>query len=181
MGDLIDLVIDQWRRVRPDLDPRGMGTSGRALRVAKLLERRTEEVLRPFGLSLWQFDVLATLRRTDCDLSPGELLDATMLTSGAMTHRIDRLEAASLVERRPDPDDRRGVRVHLTGAGRRLVDRAVEARFEEASRIEGVLDPGEAETLARLLAKLELGVANRPGPGVRAESGDDHQRGSRPR
>ncbi len=131
--DLIDLLVSQWRSIRPELDPQPMRTSGRLLRVAKLLEQRTEAVLRPFGLSLWQFDVLATLRRNDCDLSPGQLLSATMLTSGAMTHRLDRLETSELIERRPDPEDRRGVRVHLTKAGRELVDQAIVARFEEAA------------------------------------------------
>ncbi len=157
--DLIDLLVSQWRSIRPELDPQPMRTSGRLLRVAKLLERRTEAVLRPFGLSLWQFDVLATLRRNDCDLSPGQLLSATMLTSGAMTHRLDRLETSELIERRPDSEDRRGVRVHLTKAGRKLVDQAIVARFEEASRIESFLERKEAATLARLLAKIERGVA----------------------
>ena len=157
--DLIDLLVSQWRSIRPELDPQPMRTSGRLLRVAKLLEQRTEAALRPFGLSLWQFDVLATLRRNDCDLSPGQLLSATMLTSGAMTHRLDRLETSELIERRPDPEDRRGVRVHLTKAGRKLVDQAIVARFEEASLVESFLGKKEAATLARLLAKIERGVA----------------------
>jgi DNA-binding MarR family transcriptional regulator len=106
-----------------------------------------------------RFDVLATLRRHGHDLSPGELLSATMLTSGAMTHRLDRLEDSGWIERRPDPNDRRGVKVHLTRNGRKLVNRAIEARFEEASRVETVLKPNEADTLARLLAKLDRGLS----------------------
>lgn len=158
--DTVDRLLAQWLRVRPDLEPTPMRTSGRLLRVAKILEQRTESVLRPFGLSLWQFDVLATLRREDRDLSPGELLAATLLTSGAMTHRLDRLEGAGLVERRANPEDRRGVRVRLTRAGRELVDRAVAARFEEASRIESLLEEEEAASLARLLARIERGLAD---------------------
>ena len=157
--DLIDLLISQWKHVRPDLDAKPMRISGRLLRLARAIEPRTEASLRPFDLSLWQFDVLATLRRHNRDLSPGELLTATMLTSGAMTHRLDRLENSGWIERRPDPDDRRGVKVHLTESGRELVDRAIEARFGEASLVESALKPNEADTLARLLSKLDRGLS----------------------
>ena len=109
---------------------------------------------------MWQFDVLATLRRYDRDLSPGELLTATMLTSGAMTHRLDRLESAGWIERRPDPEDRRGVKVHLTRSGRILVDKAIEARLKEASIVESALKPKEADSLARLLAQMENGLSS---------------------
>jgi DNA-binding MarR family transcriptional regulator len=156
--DLISLLIEQWKRIRPDLSPDSMRTSGRLLRVAKLIERRTEALLKTYNLSLWQFDVLATLRRHDRDLSPGELLQVTMLTSGAMTNRLDRLEKAGFVERSPDPNDRRGVRVFLTEAGRDLVDQVIEARFAEADHIEGYLTAEESETLATLLQKLEQGL-----------------------
>ena len=179
---MVDLVMTQWARIRPDLDPLGMRTSGRLLRLAKLVEKRTEAVLRPFGLTIWKFDVLATLRRHGCDLSPGELMAATMLSSGAMTNRLDRLEADGLISRRPDPSDRRGVRVELSGTGRELVDRVIEARFAEALSIESSLEPDEAEELARLLAKMERGLAelqpvegqvsrrlSRAGPGQRVE------------
>ena len=156
--DRINVLIEQWKRIRPELDPVPMRTSGRLLRLAKLVERRTEAVLRPFGISLWHFDMLATLRRSNCDMSPGELLEATMLTSGAMTNRLDRLEGIGLIARRPDPNDRRGVRVHLTSKGQELVDRAIEARFAEAARIEALLEADEAATLSDLLCKLERGV-----------------------
>jgi DNA-binding MarR family transcriptional regulator len=153
--DIIDLLISQWKHVRPDLDPKPMRISGRLLRLAKTIERRTEAALRPFDLSMWQFDVLATLRRYDRDLSPGELLTATMLTSGAMTHRLDRLESAGWIERRPDPEDRRGVKVHLTRSGRTLVDKAIEARLEEAFEVESAMGPREADAFAEMLRKLE--------------------------
>ena len=153
--DIIDLLISQWKHVRPDLDPKPMRISGRLLRLAKTIERRTEAALRPFDLSMWQFDVLATLRRYDRDLSPGELLTATMLTSGAMTHRLDRLESAGWIERRPDPEDRRGVKVHLTRSGRTLVDKAIEARLEEAFEVESAMGPREADAFAEMLRKLD--------------------------
>ena len=156
--DLISLLIEQWKKIRPDLSPYSMRTSGRLLRLAKLIERRAEVLLKIYDLSLWQFDVLATLRRHDRDLSPGELLQATMLTSGAMTNRLDRLEKAGFVERSPDPNDRRGVRVFLTEAGRDLVDQVIEVRFAEADHIEGYLTPEESENLATLLQKLEQGL-----------------------
>lgn len=179
---MVDLLMTQWRRIRPDLDPLGMRSSGRLLRLAKLVEKRTEAVLRPFGLTVWKFDVMATLRRHDCDLSPGELMAATMLSSGAMTNRLDRLESDGLISRRPDPADRRGVRVELTEAGRALVDRVIEARLAEALLIESTLEHDEAQELARLLAKMERGLAGlkpvegkasrnlrRSGPGQRVE------------
>lgn len=163
--DVITRLIDQWRKVRPDLDPLPMRTSGRLLRVAKLVHARTEAQLKQFGLGLWQFDVLATLRRHDHDLSPGQLLNLVMLTSGAMTHRLDKLESEGFIERRPDPEDRRGVLIHLTPAGRKLVDQAVKVRFDEARLIESILEPAEAEALSRLLLKLEEGITHRPRAG----------------
>lgn len=153
--DSINLLIEQWRKLRPDLNPDAMRTSGRLLRVAKLVERRTEVLLKKYDLSIWQFDVLATLRRHCCDLCPGELLKATMLTSGAMTHRLDRLEKEGLIQRTPDPNDRRGVRVFLTEAGRDLVDRVIEARFKEAAKVEACLTCDETKILSHLLEKLE--------------------------
>jgi DNA-binding MarR family transcriptional regulator len=157
-NDFIDKIISQWRHVRPELNPQCMRTSGRLLRVAKQVQRRTEAVLKKFRLSLWQFDVLATLRRTDQSLTCGQLMAETMLSSGAMTNRIDRLEDAGLVARRSNPSDRRGVLVELTDSGRQLIDKAIEARFAEAAAIESVLDHGEAEALARLLGKIEKGL-----------------------
>ena len=156
--DLINRLIEQWRTIRPDLNPAAMRTSGRLLRIAKLVERRTERLLQQYDLSLWQFDVLATLRRHGCDLCPGELLKATLLTSGAMTHRLDRLEKDGLIERVPDPRDRRGVRVFLTETGCELVDRVIETRFADATQIESCLSPNEAEVLSDLLQKLEANL-----------------------
>ena len=157
--DLINLLIEQWSKVRPDLNPCAMRTSGRLMRISKVMERRVEVLLNKFNLSLWQFDVLATLRRYACDLCPGELLKATMLTSGAMTHRLDRLETEGLIKRSPDPNDRRGVRVFLTEKGCELVDQVIEARFAEADHIESYLTEDEAKIFAELLQKLECGLA----------------------
>ena len=160
--DIVATLIDQWSNIRPDLDARPMRISGRLFCVAKLTQARTEACIRKFGLELWQFDVLATLRRHAKDLSPGQLLNTVMLTSGAMTHRLDRLEGDGFVERRRDQNDRRGVLIRLTPKGRRIVDRIAETRFAEAALIESVLEPAEAATLARLLRKLEAGIDQLP-------------------
>ncbi len=136
MQDAIDRLICQWKQETPDLDPRPMGLIGRVLRLSLLLQARVEEVLKPLGLSLWQFDVLVTLRRNGKPyrMSPTQLMHDVMLSSGAMTNRIDRLEKMGLVRRLPDPDDRRGVLIELTKQGKSLAEKAVAARFDEAKR-----------------------------------------------
>lgn len=161
MQDHIDKIIEQWRRERPDLDPAPMGTVGRILRLSNLLRDRVEEVLKPFGLSLWQFDILATLRRNGppFQMAPKALMADAMLSSGAMTNRIDRLEAAGLVVRQPDPNDRRGVLVELTEQGRVVADQAIAARFEEAADFIGCLDPAEPVALETLLRTLLLSLS----------------------
>ncbi len=160
--DLIDDLLKQWRRERPELDPSAMGIVGRILRLAGHLQRGAEEALKPFGLSLWQFDVLATLRRSGAPylLSPTQLMRAVMLSSGAMTNRLDRLESAGLVKRQPDPSDRRGVLITLTPEGHRLVDRAIVARFDQAQRTVASLSPAERDSLENGLRSLLGSVEN---------------------
>lgn len=161
--DAIDELMDHWREQRPDLDPSAMGVVGRILRLAGHLERSVENALKPFGLSLWQFDVLATLRRTGPPyrLSPTQLMQAVMLSSGAMTNRIDRLETAGLVKREPDPHDRRGVLITLTPKGLHLVDKVIVARFDEARASIAALSKTERKTLECGLRKL-LNSAEKP-------------------
>src|SRR5687768_13664295 len=105
--DAVDAILAQWHRERPDLDVSPMGTIGRAKRCAALLQRRLDETFAAFGLSSWEFDVLATLRRSGAPhrLAPTALFSALMITSGTMTHRLQRLEASGLVQRVPNPDD----------------------------------------------------------------------------
>ncbi len=159
--DLIDQLQAQWRAERPELDPAPMGVVGRVLRLALLLQQGAEQALEPFGLTLWQFDVLATLRRLGRPyrLSPTQLLREVMLSSGAMTNRIDRLEALALVRRLPDPADRRGVLIELTAKGRQLIDRAIAARFDQAQSVVDHLSQREREhvehALRQLLVQLE--------------------------
>ncbi len=152
--DPIDLILKQWANERPELDSSGFAVVGRILLLGKLLESRVTQALAPLGLSA--FDVLATLRRQGApfSLSPTQLSRATLLTSGAMTSRLDRLEEAKLVRRSPDPEDRRGVCVALTDQGRELVDRAIVKRFEEALDAVSQLPPADQVSLAELLRSL---------------------------
>ncbi len=154
--DLVDSLIQQWSIERPDLNASAMGVVGRILRLAAGLQRRGEESLAPFNLSMWQFDVLATLRRAGAPfrLSPTQLMRAVMLTSGAMTNRLDRLETAGLVRREPDPADRRGLQIVLTSQGLELVDLAIVARLQDAQGVVQLLTQKERQSLEPVLRKL---------------------------
>jgi DNA-binding MarR family transcriptional regulator len=167
-SDPIDGLIAQWKVERPDLDATPMGVAGRILRLAVRLERRVGATLSGFGLTLWQFDVLATLRRSGepYRLSPTQLMHEVMLSSGAMTNRIDRLESKGLVRRRPQPTDRRSVQIELTAKGKQLVDRAVAARFDEAREVAGLLSSRERATLERSLRNLLLPLEEGAGAGL---------------
>ena len=155
-ADVIDSLITQWSRERPDLDASAMGIVGRILRLAARLQRRGEEALEPFNLTMWQFDVLATLRRAGKPfrLSPTQLMHAVMLSSGAMTNRIDRLETAGLVKREPDSSDRRGLQIVLTSKGLAMIDRAIVARLQDAEDVVQRLNQRERQSLEPLLRKL---------------------------
>lgn len=155
-ADPIQPILEQWSRERPDLELRGFALVGRVLVLAKHLERRVTEALAPLDLSLWAFDVLATLRRQGAPyrLTPTELSRATMLTTGAMTNRLDRLEAAGHLRRQADPSDRRGILVTLTDSGLDLVDRALEVRMAEANDAVAGLDSEERSQLAAHLSRL---------------------------
>lgn len=159
-ADPIDQILAQWRQVRPDLDLRPMGLIGRFGRFAKLGEKRVEETLAGFDLSIADFDVLASLRRSGPPyrLTPTQLYRTMMITSGTMTNRIDRLEERRLVERMADPDDRRGTLVALTSDGRKLVDNAVAAHLETEADILSGLTRAEQATLDGLLRKLLAGM-----------------------
>jgi DNA-binding MarR family transcriptional regulator len=128
------------------------------VRLGKHIEADLKGVLAPFGLDNWSFDVLAALRRQGepYHLSPTQLRRAALLTSGAMTNRIDRLEERNLVERLADPNDRRALRVHLTPEGLRLVDEAIEVRFRAAEELASRLTDEEMDQLTSLLRKLLL-------------------------
>ena len=160
-ADAVDAILEQWRRERPDLDVSPMGTIGRIKRCAALLQRKLDETFAAFGLTGWEFDVLATLRRSGAPycLAPTTLFSTLMITSGTMTHRLKGLEARSLVLRVPNRDDARSVLVQLTRAGLALVDRAVQAHVENERLILAPMKPADLVALdarlSRLLSVLE--------------------------
>lgn len=157
-SDPVDKILAQWQRERPDLDVSPMGLIGRIIRLSKHLERALKPTFAEFGLNLGEFDVLATLRRSGqpFQLSPTELFHTLMISSGTMTHRLDRLEKAGLIHRIPDPSDRRGTRIQLSDRGFELIEQAVAAHVENEHRILSNFEPSDRETLSRLLRELLL-------------------------
>ena len=158
--DAVDDMLAQWREERPDLDPTGMAVVLRVGLLAGVFADRLKDILAPAGLAPWEYDVLSALRRSDPrrGLSPTELCRSAQLTSGAMTHRLDRLEERGLVRRRTAREDRRGVRVSLTSRGRRLVDGIVGARMADAAESLGALGRVETRELTRLLRRLSASL-----------------------
>jgi DNA-binding MarR family transcriptional regulator len=155
-GDGVDAILEQWRRERPDLDPSPMGVFGRMARLSRAQRLASEARLARLGINATQFDVLATLRRAGAPyaLTPGELADAVMVTSGGMTGQVDRLAAIGCVVREPDPADRRRVLVRLTDAGLATVDAAVVEHLAAEEDLLAPLTAAERRRLATLLRKL---------------------------
>jgi DNA-binding MarR family transcriptional regulator len=155
--DRAETAITQWASERPDLPSLPMAVLGRLFEAA---ERVMRDHLNPLfteaGLQPGEFDVLATLRRSGAPymLSPTRLYEAAMISSGGMTNRLDRLEHAGLVERRPDPDDRRGKLIALTVAGRRVIDETITRHVANEEQLLSALTIAEQETLNVLLRKL---------------------------
>jgi DNA-binding MarR family transcriptional regulator len=171
MPDRAANALAQWRKERPDLDSAPMAVLGRLAEAALLVARdRLEPVFAGFGLQAGEFDVLATLRRSGAPyaLTPTALYEATMISSGGMTNRIDRLEKAGFVERRPHPSDRRGALVTLTRKGGALIDEAVGAHVANERAILDHLTRAEQAALDRLLAKLIAGLTSTPPATTRA-------------
>lgn len=155
-ADIVDRIVAQWAKERPDLDTRAMATIGRLQRVARYVDREVERELARFGLNLNEFNVLAALRRSGepYQLSPAELSRTLLLTSGGMTKRIESLRRAGLVTRVPDPEDGRGLLVGLTEEGNATLGQALEAHVQNEERALAALDPDERDQLASLLRTL---------------------------
>jgi DNA-binding MarR family transcriptional regulator len=155
-GDHVDGVRVQWAHVRPELDTSPVAVVARLGRAAAYVSAGIEARLEEFGLSRASWDVLASLRRTRPRhrLSPTELYMALMRSSGAMTHRLHRLERQGLIRRVPDPDDARGLLVELTRKGRVLVDRVAPLHLDNERAMLEPLSQAEQQTLAQLLRKL---------------------------
>lgn len=162
-NDAVEWILRQWAEERPDLDVSAMGVFGRLSRAARLLDRSLARTFARYGLNGGEFDVLAALRRAGGShgLTPTELYRSMMLSSAAMTNRLDRLEGRGLVVRVPDPRDRRGVRISLTANGLDLVEDAVTAHVEGEEVLLGGLNQEERERLAGLLGKLLLSMESR--------------------
>ncbi|WP_129668050.1 MarR family winged helix-turn-helix transcriptional regulator [Phytoactinopolyspora endophytica] len=164
MADSVDKVLGQWRAERPDIDASPMGVIGRISRAARFLERKLEETFAAYDLQRWEFDILATLRRSGSpyQLTAGGLVESSMVTSGAITNRIDRLAAKELVTRETDPSNRRSVLITLTDQGRQLVDVVVAKHVENETQLLAALNPGEQEQLADLLRTLLMSLGDVP-------------------
>lgn len=154
--DEVDDLVAAWRAERPDLDVAPLQVLSRVSRLARHLDLARRAAFAAHGLEAWGFDVLSALRRTGppYQLTPGALLRATLVTSGTMTNRVDRLADAGLVRREPDPQDRRGVLVTLTPAGRARVDAALADLVKHEQALLDGLSPADRATLADLLRVL---------------------------
>jgi DNA-binding MarR family transcriptional regulator len=154
--DHVDRILEQWQRERPDVDTAALGVIGRLHRAAVLTNAPLAAGLAEHGLQPGWFDLLAALRRSGppYELNPTQLVRATLLSSGGMTKRLDRLVEAGLVERRADPSDRRGILVGLTPHGKAVVDTALEAHVANEERLLRSLKPADRRALDDLLRTL---------------------------
>ena len=156
MADHVEFVLEQWARERPELDVSPMGVIGRLQRLCRLLDGELQRVFGTHQLDRPAFDVLATLRRSGPphSLTPAELMRASMVTSGAITQRLDRLEGRGLIARTRSQADGRSIHVTLTPEGKALIDRALPDHVTNESRLLGALTRGEQEALAGHLRTL---------------------------
>ncbi|GAB2487199.1 MarR family transcriptional regulator [Jatrophihabitans fulvus] len=151
--DRVDAIQAQWRTERPELDVSPMAVIGRLHRLGDRLRAELVTLYNEYGLGEGEFDILATLRRSGrpFQLAPGELAKQTMVTTGAISKRLDRLEASGFVRRQDDPSDGRGRVVRLTAAGRRVIDQAFEAHMRNEARLLAPLSAAQRTALERLL------------------------------
>ena len=163
--DAVDRIVGQWNAVRPDIDSSPIGVIGRVSRLSRLIDRRLAENFARFGIEAWMYDVLATLRRNGApyELTAGELVGQSMVTTGAITNRIDRLEARGLVER-TRTDDRRKVVVRLTARGLDVVDEVVGGHLLTEREILSSLTSRQQAELAGLLRTMLLGLGDDADP-----------------
>lgn len=157
-ADEVDLLVAAWGRERPDLDTAPMLIWSRITRLAQLLDAARAQAFLAQELQVWEFDVLAALRRSGepYRLSPGQLIALTHVTSGTMTNRVDRLVGRGLVTRMANPSDGRGVLVELTAAGRSKADAALADLIASEVALGAQLSPAESDELARMLRTLLL-------------------------
>ncbi|MFD6324533.1 MarR family winged helix-turn-helix transcriptional regulator [Streptomyces sp. NPDC058442] len=154
MRDAVDDFLDQWKAQRGDLDLDAMGAVGRILRLSRLVNGHLKEYFAQHGMETWEFDVLATLRRSSRPLTAKELAASVMIGSAALTNRVDRLVARGLVVREAVPGDRRSLHIALTDQGGELVDRTVQGHVHNQRRILSGLDNDATDELNQLLRTL---------------------------
>jgi DNA-binding MarR family transcriptional regulator len=166
--DAVDRITSQWREVRPDIDSSPIEVIGRVSRLSRLIDRRLAESFARFDLEDWMYDVLATLRRSGepYELHAGDLMRQSMVTTGAITNRIDRLEQRKLVVRAASTD-RRKVIVRLTKQGFDTVERVVDSHLASERQILGGLTDREQHDLARLLRTTLLHLGDQASEAVR--------------
>jgi len=162
MDDSVDRVLAQWRTARPDLDPSPMGVIGRLSRASRLTERALQKVFTEHGLQPGEFDILATLLRAGGPrgMTAGALAASAMVTSGAITNRIDRLVTKALVTRDTDPANRRTVLIDLTPSGRELINRAVADHLTNEERLLDAFSPRQREKFTSLLRTLLISLGD---------------------
>lgn len=162
-SDQVDQIISQWALQRPEVDTSALQISARILLLSRLLNDCCDEALSELGLTLWQYDVLAALRRSGQPyrLSPTDLARAVTLSTAAMTNRLDRLEAKGWIKREDDPADRRGLLIQLTPSGCELIDRALPLRVATDKRSLDSLSKESQGELAKLLRQVLISSANR--------------------
>ncbi|AQM67033.1 MarR family transcriptional regulator [Vibrio campbellii] len=154
--DAIDRVVSQWAKEKPELDTEPMAIMGRLMRVAKHMENHVAELHKRYDLKMGEFDVLATLRRSGKPyrLTPSELISSMMLTSGAMTNRLDKLEKKGLIAREHSKEDRRSVTVELTAKGFELIDSLIEQHLQAQHELMGSLSSTEKGQVNQALKLL---------------------------
>lgn len=155
--DRAEFAASQWTTERPDLDLLPMTILGRIAEAEQVIARdHLEPVFAQHGLKRGEFDVMATLRRAGAPyaLTPTALYRSTMVSSGGMTNRLDRLEKMGLIERRPNPQDRRGLVVGLSAKGLTLIDKLIDIHVDNQKKILSALSPTEQKALSQLLGKL---------------------------
>ncbi|KJY86825.1 MULTISPECIES: MarR family winged helix-turn-helix transcriptional regulator [Vibrio] len=151
--DAIDRVVEQWAKEKPELDTEPMAIMGRLLRIAKHMETEVTQLHKRYDLKLGEFDVLATLRRSGSPfrLTPSELIDSMMLTSGAMTNRLDKLESKSLIAREHSKQDRRSVTVQLTDEGFTLIDKIIEEHAQVQQKLVKGMNSNQKRQINQIL------------------------------
>jgi len=158
--DLIDSLINEWQQERPQLDSSAMEIVGRILKLSKILEKSASKALSSYGIHYTDLDVLATIKRsgTPYELTPSQLIKSVLITSGAMTALLNRLTKLELIYRSQDSKDGRIKLVGLTPKGSKLIDKAIETRFNEAKDSISVLNKKENTELSALLKKLLISM-----------------------